>query len=58
MATGMQELHRDQISDGRNKHPRERPVLREVIVAERRLDGIIGRSAALTIVRQREIPSR
>jgi len=54
----MQELHRDRISDGRNKHPRERPVLREVIVAERRLDGIIGRSAALTTVRQREIPSR
>ena len=50
MATGLQELHRDQISDGRDKPRGERPVLREVIVAERRLDGIIGRSAALTSV--------
>ena len=50
MATGRQELHRDQISDVRDKRRGERPVLREVIHAERRFDGIIGQSAALTSV--------
>jgi len=46
----MQELHRDQISDIRDKPRGERPVLHEVIHAERCFDGIIGRSAALTSV--------
>jgi formate hydrogenlyase transcriptional activator len=53
MATGMQELHRDQISDIRDKPRAEGPVFHEVIHAEnaeRRFDGIIGRSAALTSV--------
>jgi formate hydrogenlyase transcriptional activator len=50
MATGMQELHRDQTSDVRKQHRGARPVLREVIPAEHRFDGIIGRSAALMSV--------
>jgi formate hydrogenlyase transcriptional activator len=50
MATGMQELDWDQISDGRERYRTESPVLRDVIHAERRFDRIIGRSAALTSV--------
>jgi hypothetical protein len=50
MATGLHELHRDQISDVRDTLRGARPVLREVIPAERRFDGIIGRRAAPTSV--------
>jgi formate hydrogenlyase transcriptional activator len=50
MATGIQERDRDQISDVRERRLGERPVLREVIHAERRFDGIIGHSATLTSV--------
>jgi formate hydrogenlyase transcriptional activator len=50
MATGMQELDWDQISDGRERYRTESSMLRDVIHAERRFDRIIGRSAALTSV--------
>jgi len=47
MATSMQERGWYQISNGRERASGERPVLREVIHAEHRFDGIIGHSAAL-----------
>jgi hypothetical protein len=50
MATGIQELNQYQISDVRERRIGERPALREVIHAERRFDGIIGHSTALTSV--------
>ena len=50
MATSMHQLYRDQGNNGRERYSGERPVLREVIHAEHRFDGIIGHSAALTSV--------
>src|SRR5262249_8997830 len=50
MATSMHQLYRDQSNNGRERYSGDRPVLREAIRAETHLDGIIGRSAALTSV--------
>src|SRR5262245_66611664 len=50
MATSMQERGWYQISNVRERARGERPVLREVIHAAHRFDGIIGHSAALTAV--------
>src|SRR2546429_8229286 len=50
MATSMQERGWYQISNVRERASGERPVLREVIHAAHRFDGIIGHSAALTAV--------
>jgi len=50
MTTAMQELDRYQSSDGRDRQRGARPALREVIHAERRFNGILGHSAALTAV--------
>jgi len=50
MTTAMQELDRYQSSDGRDRQRGARPVLREVIHAEHRFNGILGHSAALTAV--------
>src|SRR5437870_9325032 len=50
MATSMQERGWYQSSNGRERYSGERPVLREVIHAAHRFDGIIGHSAALTAV--------
>jgi len=50
MTTAMQELDRYQSSDGRDRQSGARPVLREVIHAEHRFNGILGHSAALTAV--------
>ena len=50
MATSMQERGWYQISNERERASGERPVLREVIHAAHRFDGIIGHSAALTAV--------
>ena len=51
MATGIQELHRYQSSNRRAHCHEARPDRREVLHAERHLDGIIGYSAARTAVR-------
>src|SRR5262249_40717225 len=50
MATSMQERGWYQISNARERASGEQPVLREVIHAVHRFDGIIGHSAALTAV--------
>src|SRR6266566_847371 len=50
MATSMQERGWYQISNVRERASGERPVLREVIHAAHRFDGIIGHSAALRSV--------
>jgi formate hydrogenlyase transcriptional activator len=50
MATSIQERHRYQSSDVRQRDSRESPVVHAVCHAARRFDGIIGHSAALTAV--------
>src|SRR5262245_56728 len=50
MTTAMQELDRYQSSYGRDRQRGARPVLREVIHAEHRFNGILGHSAALRAV--------
>src|SRR5215510_4460917 len=50
MATCMPQRDGSQSSDGRDSPRGARPVRRDVIHAEHRFDGIIGRSAALTAV--------
>src|SRR5215831_2931072 len=50
MATCMPQRDGTQSNDGRDSPREARPVCRDVIHAEHRFDGIIGRSAALTAV--------